>query len=356
MKSNQSNQANGPVIFISWSGSQSREYAKLIQDFLLEVYRLKYKDVFISRDDLHTNEDTLFNEIIDKSISADICISCITKTNQLAPWISFEAGLFMVCKARRGSKSRIPLLKKEVPVILDFYLSDLDKKMTMFTQRNAVHSEHRIGKTIYYSDILKRLLVEIDTFVSDCINDEDYRIIPLNIRNPDDEKLAKGVFKKIIDLYSRKMMTCHQKYDSHDIYISRPIKGVPEETCNELTMIIEDVIRQAQERKVNVYSSSGNAQFGNLFQSRFDILRKSKHFLLIYPKITDKSLPPSSCFMELGAAIALGNGRISILYHENAQLPEFLNQIADGNNKTNIKMQTYNDASPLTEIILGMIN
>lgn len=341
-----------PVIFISYSGPQSEECAILVQEFLQEFYRLDEGQVFMSLRDMHTHKDTFFDEVINSSISSDICISCITKSNQLAPWITFEAGLFMVCHG--NNNSRIPLLKKEIPVIMDFYYSELDEELSMFKQKRVVHSKCKLGSKEYYNDILRQIVVEVDTFVAKNINNDVYVIRPYGIERCEDAKLkSSSMLGRCITSYSKKMCECFKKYESHDTYISRPIKGVPDDVREKLDEVIKCVTTQANRDNISIFSSLGNEQTGGLLQSRFEILKKSKHFLLIYPTITDASLPPSSCFMELGAAIAFENCKVSILYHEDARLPEFLNNINRA--ATDIFLGTYHDDEDLKEKIFNRI-
>ncbi len=76
-------------VFISWSGELSRDIAGKLSVFLEHV--VHGIDIFISTQDIDAGER--WEEKISKELEiANHAVLCITKTNQYAPWLVYEAG------------------------------------------------------------------------------------------------------------------------------------------------------------------------------------------------------------------------------------------------------------------------
>jgi hypothetical protein len=93
-------------VFISWSGDLSKDIALAMHDWFENVYDVI--DPFVS--DVSIEPGTRSLEEIQKSLNGtDFGIVIVTKTNQNAPWLNYEAGA--LSKSISDSKNRvIPLL------------------------------------------------------------------------------------------------------------------------------------------------------------------------------------------------------------------------------------------------------
>ncbi|MER8486656.1 toll/interleukin-1 receptor domain-containing protein [Mesorhizobium australicum] len=76
-------------IFASWSGKQSHAIAQALRDWLPNV--LQAVDVFVSSQDIVSGDRGL-NTIAESLAERGFGIVIVTKSNQNAPWVLFEAG------------------------------------------------------------------------------------------------------------------------------------------------------------------------------------------------------------------------------------------------------------------------
>src|SRR5712691_9373223 len=76
-------------VFISWSGSLSKNVAELLKPWIKCV--LQATEPFISTEDIDKGS-IWFHEISDQLADTGVGIICLTPQNQDAPWIIFEAG------------------------------------------------------------------------------------------------------------------------------------------------------------------------------------------------------------------------------------------------------------------------
>lgn len=115
-------------VFISWSGSNSREIASALKKLLeTKVFAVEKIKCFVSNQDIESGAN--WRNIIHSELkSCKIGIICITKENVRKPWIYYEAGAM----AAQGVSEIIPLLiscsldvLKETPLqsnqAVDFY-------------------------------------------------------------------------------------------------------------------------------------------------------------------------------------------------------------------------------------------
>jgi hypothetical protein len=76
-------------VFISWSGEPSRSIARALDSWLESV--VQAVDVWMSDEEISSGQR--WNEAITKSLDeTDFGIVCVTRANQHAPWLIFEAG------------------------------------------------------------------------------------------------------------------------------------------------------------------------------------------------------------------------------------------------------------------------
>ena len=76
-------------VFISWSGSQSKELAEAIREWIPNV--IQAVSPYFTPSDIEKGT-RWSNDIAKELESSSIGILCITRENIRAPWIMFEAG------------------------------------------------------------------------------------------------------------------------------------------------------------------------------------------------------------------------------------------------------------------------
>lgn len=306
-----------PPFFMSWSGAPSRELAYTLRLLLCKVFRIPEVDIFISDSDLSGNKPWL-DMIRQKASDSKIEIICITQENCNKPWIHYELG---ICSYLEGKKC-----KTIVPVYFDLSSKDVPANLNMITQSEAVcvesTLENPVGEIGYYSELSKRFIFQIDRFLC-CHMNGIYRQYDFN--NNQDEEI-ESMFKNKIAIASSEMEQIFKKYDGHDIFISRPMQGIDPKINQELFDILYKLKNDLNDKKIKVYFADKNCEHVSIPLSRIGIIRTSRSFILIYPKIQDVSSEknaPSSCFIELGAAMAL-NINIKIYAQRDAKLPAFV--------------------------------
>ena len=95
-------------VFISWSGEPSRLIAKALDGWLESV--VQHVDAWMSDEEIGSGQR--WNEAIAHSLDeTDFGIVCVTRANQHAPWLIFEAGAV----AKSVKKGRVvPLVRRLV--------------------------------------------------------------------------------------------------------------------------------------------------------------------------------------------------------------------------------------------------
>lgn len=106
-------------VFLSWSGSRSREVANLISDWLCCV--IQASRPWISTRDLDRGS-LWFGEINDQLKDTSVGIICLTQENKGRPWILFEAGAL----AKGLSTSRV------CTFLIDLESKDLEDPLAQF--------------------------------------------------------------------------------------------------------------------------------------------------------------------------------------------------------------------------------
>ena len=99
-------------VFISWSGELSKEIATLLSTWIPDV--IQECKTWISTDDIDKGAfwySDLSNQLSETSIG----ILCITKENQISPWVLFEAGAL----SKGLSKNRV------CPLLIDLEVQEL---------------------------------------------------------------------------------------------------------------------------------------------------------------------------------------------------------------------------------------
>jgi TIR domain len=109
-------------VFISWSGEPSRSIAKALHDWLQGV--VQRVEPWMSDDDI--DGGARWNDALAKALEeTDFGIVCVTRANQAAPWLNFEAGAV----AKKVGTAKV------VPLLIDLPSTDLEGPLTAFQWR-----------------------------------------------------------------------------------------------------------------------------------------------------------------------------------------------------------------------------
>jgi hypothetical protein len=110
-------------VFISWSGEPSQSVARSLDGWLESI--LSQVDTWMSDEDIGSGQR--WNEAISKSLDeTHFGIVCVTRANQHAPWLIFEAGAL----AKSVDEGRV------VPLCIDLPPADVTGPLAAFQGRS----------------------------------------------------------------------------------------------------------------------------------------------------------------------------------------------------------------------------
>jgi hypothetical protein len=115
-------------IFISWHGDRSEALATALKEWLPIV--LHYAEPWLSRSDIGAG-DRWSDEIAKGLEACNFGISCVTRENQDAPWILFEAGA--IAKSVKDGKV--------IPLLLDLDKKEISGPLAQFQAKKVEKSE-----------------------------------------------------------------------------------------------------------------------------------------------------------------------------------------------------------------------
>lgn len=340
-----------PVIFISWSGPQSREVAHVLKDFLCKIYhKLKSENIFIS--DSNIAGGNLWLETIRNVASLiRITIPCLTTENTKAPWIHYEVGLCSGLLTNEQNRCSEQWGKAIIPFLFNFDSEHLDSHLSMLSCHHLVSTTMMIeDETLRFQDLLYSLVQKVDS----CMHHQGLSEYCHHFS--DNECHIKQMCCGYVNTYAAELVKINQKYNKHDFYLSRPILGINKEMNIQISNIIEQIKREFQDKMI--YASLINSEYdkNNLLESRIVIIKKSKSFILIYPQISDREiLPPSSCFIEFGAALA-SKSRIFLCIQRGAKVPAFIQEkLSDEGINTDYHIHHFDNIPELYECLSNII-
>lgn len=146
-------------VFLSWSGTRSREIAKLLSDWLSCV--IQALQPWVSDRDLDRGS-LWFGEINDQLKDTTVGIICLTQENKDRPWILFEAGAL----AKGLSTARVCTL------LIDLEPKDIQDPLAQFNHtfptRDSIFSLVRtLNGTLGSASLDTRILEQVfDTYWS----------------------------------------------------------------------------------------------------------------------------------------------------------------------------------------------
>jgi hypothetical protein len=112
-------------VFISWSSSKSGSVAKALRDWLPQV--INSVQPFVSASDIDSGSRWQA-ELASELDSTNYGIVCVTRDNQIAPWLNFEAGALAKAVVDRA---------RVVPLAVDLPLSELKAPLSQFQAQRA---------------------------------------------------------------------------------------------------------------------------------------------------------------------------------------------------------------------------
>lgn len=112
-------------VFVSWSGEPSRLVGSALRRWLPEVFQTLRP--FMSDSDIPAG--AVWFDTIGRSLeSSDFAILCVTASNQLSPWLHFEAGA--MAASHSSSSGTVP--SSVMPLLLDLSPTDLRPPLSLY--------------------------------------------------------------------------------------------------------------------------------------------------------------------------------------------------------------------------------
>lgn len=332
-----------PIIFITWSGARSQEVAHVLKDLLCNIYELGSEKIFVSDTSLAGSRPWL--EIIRNRASiAKIAIPCLTAENTEAPWIHYEVGLCSYIQQNQNDQNKE---KAVIPVLFNFDVNNLNPRLTMISYHQLVTSNMTIdNETVRFQELLYSFIHQVDH----CMAEKHLNCHYFGDKSNSLRKMCAPFVNPSAD----KLVGINQKYNSHDFYISRPMAIGNLETNNRISTIIDSIYNKNYKDK-KIYYSKGTSgpDKDNLLESRIAIIKKCRSFILIYPRIENvDDMLPSSCFIELGAALAT-NSEIILCIQKGAKVPEFISSKIQNRD---YQIMQFDKIEDLSEILSEIIN
>lgn len=303
-------------IFISWSGSNSSEFAKALKHCLeTDVFPNSDLMCFVSEQDIASGTD--WWEKIKKELrTCKLGIICITKENVLAPWIHFETGA---------------MIAKDVPTIP--LLINCNSKVLAGTPLNG-------KQAIDFNDYQKflKLLFDINKVINTPLSES--QII----------ELGKNAYKRLKDnlegvfLNLKGLGTFNAKYvyptdvkiiKRNTVYLSIPMASI---TADEYPSLREAALKAKKalldigftEVYCPIIDIDSPEHFDGktkAIKANFPRMKQADSMVIVYP--WHKS---SSVLVEMGYGLALSK-KMVIFHHED--LPFIMAEA--GNTIVNIK-------------------
>lgn len=322
-------------IFLSWSKPEGREVATCLKDFLLTTLNIQNsEDIFISTQNI-SGDDGWYKDIRANASSAYIIIPCLTQNSLYSPWIHFETGI--------GASIVENKPRKIIPFLFNISPSQIGPNLGMISYHQLIHSDESAPQK--YEIMLKALLYSIDSFLFEHkgVIDSIFQSVsyPRRYKSSTDERIYKE-HREDIDLATKRLINIENKYQSYNFFISRPMQSVKKEDASKYQ---EMICNWAKNSSYRFFFAKLNSDVEVGFSaSRMDILKHSQFFVLIYPKMHEDNVTPSSCLVELGGALAYGK-RIVLFIEQDANIPTIINDLIGELGQQNVF--TYNSIEDL---------
>ncbi len=320
-------------IFISWSGTKSKEIAKgikwALEDIIFKGTGLK---CFVSDLDISSGSDW-WVKIKGELKTCKMGILCVTKENIKAPWIYFEAGAMIA--------RDIPT----TPVLFNCSFKHLSSSPLSGKQAVDFYDQQKFAKMIL--DINETMnLLDLDTTQIEALAKDGYDKIKEKLKDVLKQLKALRIFNEKY-IYPNNVSVVKK----NTVYVSAPMASIDDEEYKELrnylfevkdiliNMGFSEIICPILE-KDNKNSFDGKTK---AIKDNFSNLKQVESILVIYPKKI-----PSSTLVEIGYGIALTKQMV-VFYQEG--LPYILEEA--GENIHHIKSFKYSSFSEIGTTLLS---
>lgn len=333
-------------IFISWSRSNSKAFAKYLKTIMeQEIFKDSGLTCFVSDLDIASGEDW-WAKIKRELKGSQMGIVCITKENINAPWIYYEAGA-MVARGYRV----IPLIigcdpnhLKDTPLSgnqrRDFYderqfvqmMLDINQELKLITADGNPVGDKQLKPVIKEAyDKLKELAaVELDSLKNMRVFNEKY-IYPQAVTTVNKDTIYISVPMSTI--------STTEKYEELHQFVINLKKVLVKDEPGVTTPLFREVFCPAVDKETQEDFDGASTAI----KQNFTKMKQVDCMLVIYPEKL-----PSSLLVEVGYAIALCK-RIVIFHHE--ELPYMLKDA--GNEMRHVKVKYFNSYDDIMREIIS---
>jgi TIR domain len=323
------------TIFISWSGSESRNIAIALKAALETMFH--GCQAWVSSEDIHKGSEW-FTEVIRALDDARFAIVCVTRQNLSAPWLMFEAGVIASRLASRdqppspmGAPPRHPV--PLVPLLCGCAPEDLPDALKKFQHAQCEKDE------------LRRLFMEINGQLG-------ATAIAADLFAP----LFAGVWPPLdLAIQSALNSLVEKTKKRFNVFLSVPMAAL--DTEQKYARLRKDAMKVflalRDTRGWKVYWPMERIPTKAQFDTRSDsvlgdlrALNDSACLVILYPK---KIL--SSVIFEAGFAVALGTP-VRIFVHDRADLPFLMQELPQYSGNIRIhEKKDWRDYDNLAELI-----
>jgi hypothetical protein len=314
-------------IFISWSGMNGKQLAIAVKNTLeKDIFSASALECFVSTVSIRSGADW-WNKIKSELTHSKMGIVCVTKENNVAPWIHYEVGAMV-----GNGITVIPLL---------FHCDPADINETPLSGYQVAlfkeDDDDSFCKMIRDINEKMQLMIGISDDALDASSKQAY------------EKMKKEILPSLTALKNRKeFLRIYPQGDNavtHDtLYISGPMSSISGAEYNELREFVMNELTPELMKIgfTQIYSPFEKNENHDSFegelvaiQENFEKLKGFEHLLIVYPKEC-----VSSSLIEAGYGLALCK-KTAIFCNKRANLPYILKNA--NNAISHIKIYTYED-------------
>lgn len=319
------------IIFISWSGSNTKQYAIALKSVLETVIFPKNEtglECFVSDEDIAAGTDW-WVKIKNELESCSLGILCVTNENIKAPWIFYEAGAM----ASRDLPSIPLLIGCDINSLIGTPLQG--KQCINFNDsKKFIKMMENVNEHL---NLLPAPLVKSTAMVGYKQLKKDLKSIISYLENTHTIN-EKNTYPQNISFVRKRT-----------VYVSVPMASISEEEYSELHKYLLGL--KSLLKKIGfkgIYSSAFDINKREEFDGKtkamednFKTLKEVDCILVIYPKVS-----PSSSLVDIGYGIALCK-KMVIFYKEG--LPYILEEA--GQYIHHVRTYSFNDFTEISKII-----
>lgn len=318
-------------LFISWSGPNSKEFAKELKHILEDViFDGTDLTCFVSDVDIESGTDW-WKKIKGELKTSKQSILCVTKENVKAPWIYYEAGA-MVARD-------IP----SIPLLISCGVESLEGSPLKGTQCVNFYDQQKFQKMI--ADINKRMdLLDITPRQLDQLSKEGYELIKADLANTLKNLRDLRIFNEKY-VYPSGITTVKR----NTVFISAPMASADDNEYAELRtylLQLKSILKEIGFSDVvcPLFDKNSKSAFDGktkAIKNNFADLKKVDSLIVIYPWKR-----PSSSLVEIGYGIALS--KKMVIFHREG-VPYILEEA--GGTIAHVKTYTFDKLEEIGSII-----